>query len=475
MDRAGNREERRYGWSDWLVLILMHLLVWGYMVQILVRPDDGWAFYFAAISMLFMVFALIRERSWFWFISVAFLSVGMMVLWIKRIPFADVWHYFGSTTNVVTLLILAPLFSIPITLGAYHRSALLIVRGKVRKPHSVFFVLTAFTYLLATLMNAAAIVAAYTTLHHLSRSFPKTIAEKMNDAAYCRGHVLAMIWSPVGAGLGVALSRVPADPTTVIVLGVGFSIFMLVFDTWMMKGWIRRHTDVEAHPMTHFEDHHISKTHWRRMGVFCGFIVVFVIGVIGCHEWFAMSVIDAVILLILLISLSWALVLKQPKRLRQELKAKWTSGMLGFVPQMMLFTSVGFFTKVMTVSGVMDSLVQVVARWSGSFGWLLIFLIVAIAVFSAQLGLFPALIVILLADLIPYEAMHLRPEWFVFAITAGAVGGVPASPLTVNVSLVANLMQKDPIKISRSNYPFAISILVFVSLITIGLSLLFPV
>src|SRR5690606_32936341 len=96
----------------------------------------------------------------------------------------DAWRFFGSTTNILTLLIFAPFFAIPITLGAYHRSALLIVRGKVHQPHSIYFVLSAFTYLLATLMNVAAIVASFTTLHHLSRSYPKDVAETINFRAF---------------------------------------------------------------------------------------------------------------------------------------------------------------------------------------------------------------------------------------------------------------------------------------------------
>src|SRR5690606_34460910 len=128
----------------------------------------------------------------------------------------------------------------------------------------------------------------------------------------------------------------------------------------------------------------------------------------------------------------WALCLKKPKRLWQELKTKSTKGVLGLLPQIMLFISVGFFTQALTVSGAMESLVQWVTYWSASFGWLLIILIVLLAVVSSQMGLFPALIIMLLTDLVPYDAMHLRPEWFVFAVTAASVGGVPASPLTIN-------------------------------------------
>src|SRR5690606_12718032 len=105
-------------------------------------------------------------------------------------------------------------------------------------------------------------------------------------------------------------------------------------------------------------------------------IVLFVFGVIVLHEWWAMPVIDAVIVLILGVSLIWALCLKKPKRLWQELKTKSTKGVLGLLPQIMLFISVGFFTQALTVSGAMESLVQWVTYWSASFGWLLIILIV---------------------------------------------------------------------------------------------------
>lgn len=475
MYQADNVGERLRVWSERVLLVLIHWLVWGYVVQILVRPEDGWAFYFALISLLILLFALIRASGWFRVISAAFLFGGVVVLWQNQVPLTDAWRFFGSTTSILTLLILAPYFSIPITLGAYHRSAQLIVRERVRNPHSAYFVLSSFTYLLATLMNVAAIVAAYATLHHLARSFPKDVADKINFAAYSRGHILAMIWSPVGASLGVALARIPADPGTVIAMGFCFSIFMVVFDTWLIKGWIRRHAAADVRSMPAAAGHHrLAVTHWRRIGVFCGVIVLFVLGVIVLHEAMAVPVIDAVILLILFVSLLWALSLNKPKRLRQELRAKSTSGMLGLLPQMMLFISVGFFTQVLTVAGSLEPFVRLVAHWSESVGWLLILLVVLFAVVSSQMGLYPALVVMLLADLVPYEAMGLRPEWFVFAVTAGSVGGAPASPLTVNVNLVAAMMKEDPLRVSRSNLFFAVTMWLAVGLLTIVLSLLFP-
>jgi len=456
------------------LLILIHLMVWGYVAQILLRPEDGWAFYFSFLSMLMLPLAMIWLKGWYRLISAVFLLAGFLLLWQGQIPFSDVWRFFGSTTSILSLLILAPFFSIPITLGAYHRSALLIVRGRVRKPQSTYFVLSALTYMLATLMNVAAIVASYTTLNHLTRSFPKDVSEKINDAAYCRGHSLAMIWSPVGATLGVALARVPADPGTVIAAGLIFSVAMLFLDAWVMKRRIRGN-DIDAKPFSTPQTKiPISVGHWRKMGVFCGVIVIFVVGVIALHEMLSMPVIDAVILLILFLSLFWALCLRKPERLKQELWDKGSRGNLRLLPQMMLFISVGFFTQALAASGLLDPLAEVVAHWSATFGWLLILLVVFLATVASQIGLFPVLIVMLLADLVPYQAMHLRPEWFAFAIAAGSVGGVSASPLTLNVNLVATLMQRDPRLVARVNWPFAVVMFLAVGMVTVILSLLFP-
>lgn len=458
----------------WLLLLLIHLMVWGYVLKILFRPGDGWGFYFAFISMSILLLAMIFTRGWFRIISAVFLLGGLMMLWQTQVPPTDGWRFFGSTSGILALLIVAPFFSIPISLGAYHRSALLIVRERVRRPHGTYFVITAFTYLLATLMNVAAIVASYTTLHHLTRSFPKATAEKMNEAAYCRGHCLAMIWSPVALALGVALDRVPADPGKVLALGLAFSMFMVFVDAWLMKKWMDRHAEA-FHPSPMAEgDHRVSAKHWRRMGVFCAVIVVFVAGVIGLHELFSFAVIDAVILLILLFSLFWTLCLKKPNRLLRELRIKCTDGIFGLLPQIMLFISVGFFTQVMTAGGFLEPLAKLAALTSDAWRWLLVLFVIMLAAIGSQIGIFPALTVMLLTDLIPYEAIHLRPEWFVFAIIAGAVCGVPASPLTVNVNVVAALMGKDPRLIARSNLNFAVTMLLMIAGVTLLLAMLFP-
>ncbi|OUM88897.1 MAG: hypothetical protein BAA01_16485 [Bacillus thermozeamaize] len=470
-------QAERDGWKRWidgLLIILIHLVTWGYLAKILLRPDDGWAFYFALISMVILLLGFFRSGGWFRLISGVFLLGGFFILWRNQVPAREIWQFFGSTTGILTLMCVAPLFSIPITMGAYHRSAQLIIRERVRKPHSTYLVVSSFTYILASLMNVAAIVASYATFHHLTRPFPKDVADKISFAAYTRGHTLAMMWSPVGAAIGAALSRIPANPGIVIGMGFFFSVFMVILDMWMIKGWVRRHAAaVDVMPAS--GETRIASRHWRRVGTVFGVIFFFVLTVIALHEWVYVPVVDAVILLILVFSIVWSLLLKKPKRLVQELRNKGTTGLLGLVQQFLLFISVGFFTQVLTVAGHMEFLVDWFEALSVSVGWLLILFIVLFATISSQLGLFPALVVVLLADLIPYQALGLRPEWFAFAIIAGAVGGVPASPLTVNVNLLATMMREDPIRVSRSNLPFAGVMVLTVSMIVCGLSLLFPV
>lgn len=242
-----------------------------------------------------------------------------------------------------------------------------------------------------------------------------------------------------------------------------------------MKGKVRHSAPAPSlpTPMETPQDP-VSVVHWRRVGIFCGIIGIFVAGVIVLHEGLAMPVIDAVILLILSLSLVWSLALKKPKRLLQELRTRNTDGMLGFLPQMMLFISVGFLTQVLTAVGTLDPLAQWVTYWSASFGWLFIVLLVLFTATSSQMGLNPSLVVMMLADLVPYESMHLRPEWFVFAITAGAVCSTVASPLSVVVNVTAAVMKEDPLRISRNNFFFVAALIPVVSLVTIVLSTFFP-
>lgn len=68
-----DKPARRYGWSERLLLLFIHLLVWGYVARIFVRPQNGWSFYFAAISMAIFMLALIRTRGWFRVFSFVFL------------------------------------------------------------------------------------------------------------------------------------------------------------------------------------------------------------------------------------------------------------------------------------------------------------------------------------------------------------------------------------------------------------------
>jgi hypothetical protein len=461
--------------TDLLLVILGNLLAIGYIVKLIFNLHHQVDLLFAVISILLLLITFYKSGKTFSIIAGIFLGLGFWILISNHISVAEYWRYFGSSTNILTLLIVAPLFSIPIKLGAYHRTVEVIFRNRVYRPNHVHGLLSFFTFALSSLMSMAAIAVSHSIFHNLTRKFPKTISEKIEFSSYARGNALALVWSPVGVTVGAAISGTHSNPALVIGVSLSFAVFIILIDYLMVSALMKKSKDqlaVVSGPSVHPEP--ISAKHWISIMTIALVIILFVIATLVLHHFWELTIIDIVILLIILFSVFWSLILKKTRKFVSQLKSKMTQGISVLSSQLLLFISVGFFTQVFINVGHLDQLAMLIENLQHTLGPFIMIIIVLIAASGIQLGLSPALIAVLMVETIPFNVLHIRPEWFAFAVAAGALSLAAASPFSVTVNTVSPVLQRIQTDISKKNYGFSIMMLCMVNIWVLILQYLFP-
>ncbi|MBO0959997.1 hypothetical protein J1P26_09700 [Neobacillus sp. MM2021_6] len=461
--------------TDLLLVILGNLLAIGYIVKLIFNLQHQVDLLFAAISILLLLITFYKSGKTFSIIAGIFLGLGFWILISNHISVSEYWRYFGSSTNILTLLIVAPLFSIPIKLGAYHRTVEVIFRNRVYQPNHVHGLLSFFTFALSSLMSMAAIAVSHSIFHNMTRKFPKTISEKIEFSSYARGNALALVWSPVGVTVGAAISGTHSNATLVIGVSLSFALFIILIDYLMVSVLMKKSKEqfaVVSGPSVHPEP--ISAKHWISIMTVGLVIILFVTATLVLHHFWELTIIDIVIVLIILFSVFWSLFLKKTRKFVSQLKLKMTQGISVLSSQLLLFISVGFFTQVFINVGHLNQLAIMIEKLQHTLGPFIIIIIVLIAASGIQLGLSPALIAVLMVETIPFHVLHIRPEWFAFAVAAGALSLSAASPFSVTVNTVSPVLQRIQTDISKMNYGFSIMMLCMVNIWVLVLQYLFP-
>ncbi|WP_413299838.1 hypothetical protein AA0X95_16940 [Bacillus sp. 1P10SD] len=461
--------------SDRLLIILGNMLAIGYVIKIIFTINHFMNVLFSGISILLLFITFFKSGKIFSIIAGIFLSLGIWILISNHTSFDEYWSYFGTSTNILTLLIIAPLFSIPIMLGAYHRTIEIIFRNRIYRPNHVHGLLSFCTFALSSLMSMAAIAVSHSIFHNLTRKFPKTISERIEFSSYARGNALALVWSPVGVTVGAAVSGTHSNPSLVIGLGLSFALFIILIDYLMVSVHMKKSKEEVAVISNHYVDPEpISLRRWLSLMTIALVIFLFVIATLLLHHLWGLNIIDVVILLIILFSFVWSFILRKYRKFMLQLKLKMTTGIRLLSTQLLLFISVGFFTQVFIKVGHIDQLTIILENLQQTLGSFIIVFIVLIAASGIQLGLSPALIAVLMVETIPYEALHIRPEWFAFAIAAGALSLAAASPFSVTVNTVSPVLKRIQTDISKKNYGFSIMMLCMVNIWVLILQFLFP-
>lgn len=140
-----------------------------------------------------------------------------------------------SILPVMSLVILAPLLSVPLRLGGYFDSVALLLRNLTFHPRKLYAGISTTLFILSPILSLGSVRIIHEFLDDLKLPPP------MSAKSYVVGFSTAVIWSPYFASVSLVLYYLNIPFRSYILYGLGMSILSLIIGNLLFAWWVRRH------------------------------------------------------------------------------------------------------------------------------------------------------------------------------------------------------------------------------------------
>ncbi len=158
-------------------------------------------------------------------VSLILVAVGSILFAVSGTPLLHAAVSFGESANVLLIMALVPLASLPINLGGYEE-ALWVVSRDVRKPVYLFAVAALLVYLLGPVLLTAAIVLVWTVLYPVAEMAVQD-PDDFLVVSLPRAYDASLLWAPSSPAMATVLGLTTASWTSIFWPGFLVSMVLL--------------------------------------------------------------------------------------------------------------------------------------------------------------------------------------------------------------------------------------------------------
>ncbi|NQD66725.1 hypothetical protein HP456_12425 [Bacillus haikouensis] len=284
----------------------------------------------------------------------------------------------GITQNMplLSILILAPLLSVPLRREGIIDSVILYLNELKSNPRKTFYGISTFMLTLAPILNMGAlrIVHGFVESIHLP--------SKLLSRSYYVGFTPAVIWSPFFASVGIVLFYLDITYLSYVAVGVIFAVIQMTVGIVLFRPKIVEET-AAAEEKNVMVSH--AKGDKKDMYLLFGFVLGLVVLLIVMEQVFQKTMLLLVSIICFLVPAAWVILRKRKSIVKEEIilyKNKLHSQKM----EICLFLSAGLFGNAVSHTPVKE-LLEMSIKWSAtqSIGVLFLFIILLVT-FMAFLG-----------------------------------------------------------------------------------------
>jgi hypothetical protein len=303
----------------------------------------------------------------------------------------------GITQNMplLSILILAPLLSVPLRREGIIDSVILYLNELKNNPRKTFYGISTFMMTLAPILN----MGALRTVHGFVESIH--LPSKLLSRSYYVGFTPAVIWSPFFASVGIVLFYLDITYLSYVAVGVMFAVIQMTVGFVLFRPKIVEETAAA-------EERNVMISHdkgpKKDMYLLFGFVLGLVLLLIVMEQVFQKSMLLLVSIICFLVPVAWVIIRKKKQIVKEEIilyKNKLHSQKM----EICLFLSAGLFGNAVSHTPVKELLERSI-QWSAtqSVGVLFLFIILLVT-FMAFLGVHQIIVTPLILTSVDFTAM----------------------------------------------------------------------
>ncbi|WP_144399709.1 hypothetical protein [Bacillus sp. OxB-1] len=377
--------------------------------------------------------------------------IGLFLFFQSDLPWTELLLNFETMLGMLSLFLFLPFINSLIRVGGYDKSLSLFLEQGVTKLKKLYSRSFFVTHLLGLFLNIATIPLLSRSLDRTLNQFPKLTIDKFKTQSLLRSYALCLSWSPMEIMVSISLDMTNNKYLTILPILLFIAFLLMVFDLSFTS--TRYQEEIVAAP---FEMRESSTRRMRKkVTEMIILLIIFISAVSVLENILNKGYLFSIVLLLLPISVGWAVLNRRTKRYFQITLPHWIERTNNLPNYFFMFLSAGFFVAMLTHSGHLSFLQK--AFMDSSQHSLLFFCLIGLYfVVSALIGFHPLVSITLIAELLQPILPEVSSISLTLVLIASSVATVMYSPYNLSLSILSEIIKVNPYRVGLWNIPFAL-------------------
>jgi len=429
-----------------LLIALLHV------VKIFV-PVDLLSILFG-VTVLFFICGLPMQGKGFKKITLLFLLIGGTILTYYKLPFVSWMQAFVSMTNVVAIIVVMQLFTLPIELGEYSKTIEFWLKKSFKKESSLFLFTMFVTHLFSSFLM-------FGTVPVVVSLFGKALQNNVSNyqrflaVAIVRGYAMVLFWAPGAVIMLLVLQVTNVSWFNLFVPGFLLSLiglataYLLEHFTRLNKPILAVVTKQTVLPET------VALAYRQSVHIFL--VVIGLLVLISCFEFLSLgSGTGRILLAGLLVSGIWLLYYRNHPQLSSIFQRYWDNGVMKSVDLSVFFIAMGLFAGAVDESGILSSIQPFLQNIVNQLGVYSIIAVPIIYILIAVAGIHPLILTVIFGKILMTLALPLPALSIALLLLLAGTISFTLSPFAGMILMTAKFLNVKPIDVAvRWNAVFA--------------------
>ncbi|KJS12834.1 MAG: hypothetical protein VR67_06440 [Peptococcaceae bacterium BRH_c8a] len=355
--------------------------------------------------------------------------------------------------NLIALLLLVPVFGMPLKYGGYYGVLDALVGRYMNNRNRIYWVPALLTHFFGALMNMGAMPVVYQLIVRgkLPRAFNSV------PASILRGFSSSIYWSPNMISVGVVTYYLGISWAEFARYGIFLTVISLVVG-WLVHIFANKKSSVQLSLSSRNDQIDIKKL--AELIIFC---TAFIGTIIYIATRTSIPVLDAVPLVALVYPVIWLGVLGRGKAIPPAYTEYVQNVLPRFTSEIVIFMGAGFAATALLSSNAGNKVSVLISSIGFPNEYFLCLGILASIVLLGVLGVTPMVTVMAYGAALQPALLGLTPIQLALVLVGGWATSVIISPFTGVTLIMSGLAQKSPFEIVRANWPFTVLMVLLIA------------
>jgi hypothetical protein len=381
--------------------------------------------------------------------SIVFLLSGLGIFIYLGMPLGSIPYYMSSTLMILALFYVLPFVNAIVVTGRYDQSASMLLKAKLTNLGQLYSRGLIVSFILGIFLNVATVTVTENVLRKNMKHSLSKIRDVFTSQAVLRGYALSLTWSPMEIIVAVTIDVTGVDYLEFLPWLLLFSVTLLAIEYMIPFRYRKVHLEKSEENKENIDKRNILKI----LSLFL-FLVLFIVIISFISNAFELSFLTAVTLVIPPFTLLWALLIRRLNKFLSYGIRKWQQRVKGMNNFFLLFLSLGFFISILQKSGYITIFNQPLMSLQNQ-PIILFILIQVLFLGLAMVGFHPLVTISMVGEVVQPLLLAINPLSIGIVLITSALSTVMAGPFNITVSLMSDILKRNPYRISLFNIGFA--------------------